>query len=32
VAGLGGRVTTIEAPFDPEPGAPQGHHEHAHGD
>ena len=32
VAGLGGAVTTIDAPFDPEPGAPQDHHEYAHGD
>jgi urease accessory protein len=39
VAGLGAKVTTVEAPFDPEPGAPQGHahghhahdHEHDHG-
>lgn len=32
VAGLGGTVTAIDAPFDPEPGAPHDHHEHAHGD
>ena len=32
VSGLGGRVTAIDAPFDPEPGAPHGAHEHAHGD
>jgi urease accessory protein len=31
-AGLGGKVSAIDAPFDPEPGAPHGHHEHAHGD
>ena len=30
-AGLGGTVTTIEAPFDPEAGAPQGHRGHDHG-
>jgi urease accessory protein len=33
-AGLGSRVTPVEAPFDPEAGAPQGHvhdHEHDHG-
>ena len=28
VAGLGAKVTRIEAPFDPEPGAPQSHHDH----
>ena len=32
VSGLGGRVTAIDAPFDPEPASPHGHHEHAHGD
>lgn len=26
VKGLGARVTTVEAPFDPEPAAPHGHH------
>ncbi len=34
VAGLGAKVTAVEAPFDPEPGAPHGHahdHEHDHG-
>jgi urease accessory protein len=32
VAGLGAKVTAVDAPFDPEPGAPQGHgHEHDHG-
>ena len=31
-AGLGGTVTSIEAPFDPEPGAPRGAHEYVHGD
>jgi urease accessory protein len=31
-AGLGATVTAIEAPFDPEAGAPQGHdHGHRHG-
>jgi urease accessory protein len=30
-AGLGARIMAIEAPFDPEPGAPHGHHGHAHG-
>jgi urease accessory protein len=31
VAGLGAKVTAIDAPFDPEPGAPQGHvHEFGH--
>ena len=30
-AGLGGKVTVVDAPFDPEPGAPHGHvHEHGH--
>ena len=29
-AGLGGTVTTIEAPFDPEAGAPHGHRGHDH--
>jgi len=28
VRGLGGHVTEIEAPFDPEPGAYGGHHHH----
>ena len=32
VSGLGGRVTAIDAPFDPEPGAPRGAHEYVHGD
>jgi len=32
VSGLGGRVTAIDAAFDPEPGAPRGAHEHVHGD
>jgi urease accessory protein len=34
VAGLGAKVTAVDAPFDPEPGAPRGHvheHEHDHG-
>jgi urease accessory protein len=37
VRGLGARVTTVEAPFDPEPAAPGGHghyghgHDHSHG-
>ena len=34
VCGLGAAVTPVEAPFDPEAGAPQGHrhgHEHHHG-
>lgn len=31
VAGLGAKVTTIDAAFDPEPAAPQGHeHDHGH--
>ena len=31
VRGLGARVTSVEAPFDPEPAAPGGHHhDHAH--
>jgi urease accessory protein len=31
VKGVGARVQTLEAPFDPEPGAPQGdHHDHDH--
>jgi urease accessory protein len=30
--GLGAHLTPLEAPFDPEPGAPQdGHHHHRHG-
>ena len=29
-ARLGAKVTTIEAPFDPEAGAPHGHHGHDH--
>ena len=29
---LGAHLTRLEAPFDPEQGAPQGHHEHRHGD
>ena len=32
VAGLGGRVVAIEAPFDPEGGAYAGGHGHSHGD
>ena len=31
-AGRGAVVKAIDAAFDPEPGAPHGHHEHAHGD
>jgi len=32
VAGLGAKVMSVDAPFDPEPGAPQGHdHGHDHG-
>ena len=32
VAGLGAKVATVDAAFDPEPGAPQGHdHGHDHG-
>ena len=30
IKGLGGRLTPIEAPFDPEPGA-HAHHRHEHG-
>jgi urease accessory protein len=30
-AGLGATVAAIEAPFDPETGAPHDHHEHDHG-
>jgi urease accessory protein len=29
--GLGAHLTVLEAPFDPEQGAPHGHHGHAHG-
>ena len=29
--GLGASVTPVEAPFDPEVGAPAHHHEHDHG-
>jgi urease accessory protein len=32
VEGLGGHVDTIEAPFDPEPGAYAGGHQHHHHD
>jgi len=32
VEGLGGHVDTIEAPFDPEPGAYSGGHQHHHDD
>ena len=28
--GLGASVTPLEAPFDPEPAAPRGHHDHDH--
>jgi urease accessory protein len=28
VKGLGAQVTEVEAPFDPEPAAPHGHHHH----
>jgi urease accessory protein len=28
MTGLGANVTVIEAPFDPEPAAPHGHHDH----
>ncbi len=32
VAGLGAKVTAVDAPFDPEPAAPQAHgHGHDHG-
>ena len=30
-AGLGATVTPVEAPFDPEAGAPHGHEHHDHG-
>ena len=31
VTGLGATAVPLRAPFDPEPGAPQHHHEHGHG-
>jgi urease accessory protein len=31
VRGLGADVTAVEAPFDPEPAAPHGGHQHDHG-